>query len=376
MSTAYNETSASLRQRARSGLGADLRTALVAIGVLLGLAALGEAQVVDQSQLTSDGLRAINTNLTQGQTFTVGRDGFLSAVEVSLNDSAARSAPLSLSIWEGSVRRGYVVIPPEGTSAPPLLDPVDVVGTFVDLSAFAIEVAVGEVLELRLRCLESTFFPSAGVALNDLYAGGSATINGSSSTGDLAFKTFVSDDFPPIQEFDQYQPDGVDRNYGIHSGLSRGQTFTAGRSGRLAGVELALSSSVGSADDLEVVLVDVSDDSELARFAIQPQEVNVGSPEYLSPTATVGYIIDFDGHDVHVSEGQQLELQLHSSAPSGQGFAVRGTLANPYPGGAMTNGSGIGGGGDLAFKTIVLGGTVFDDGFESGAVGRWSEIGF
>ena len=356
----------------------DLRAALIALGALVGLVSMGRAQVVDQSQLTSDGLRAINSNLTQGQIFTVGRDGFLSAVEVSVGDNALRTAPLSLSIWEGTVRRGYVVIPNEGTSSPPpSLDPDDIVGTLVDLSPFAIEVAVGDVLELRLRCLEQTFFPSVRVATADVYPGGRATIAGNPSTGDLAFKTFVSEDFPPIQDFDQFQPDGVERFYSISSSLSHGQIFAVGRSGKLVAVELAINRSPLQDDELEFVLVDTDSGSELLRHAIAPDDVNIESPpEYLSPSATEGFLVDLSSYGVSVAEGQVLEMQLHTAAAPGQGYAIRSSLVDSYPRGARTNGQGTSSSGDLAFKTFVVVGPVFDDGFESGAVGRWSESAF
>ena len=135
-----------------------------------------------------------------GQTITVGENGQLTGIELSLGAPPSPDDDLYLEVLrhgDGSpVSAGQVVITAQQIAAaeqPLFLYHAEVLGTYVDLSALAVDVSADDVVEVRLSTANTLGFYDVRVATSNAYAAGHMTIDGAPSGGDLAFKLFVVD---------------------------------------------------------------------------------------------------------------------------------------------------------------------------------------
>jgi hypothetical protein len=181
---------------------------------------------VDQWNRVSTGNTAvISGGQTAGQTFTVGITGLLSGVEFApLLDSSDPSDEITLEVFDslgqslGSTSITAEDFPPGSGVVPAPLSLTEVGPGFFDTASLGIQVQSGEALSFEIRrgeatgvCDQNTSECSSGRVgefcfvdsqcdqsiragtSGDTYAGGTRLVNGLPSTGDLAFKTFVSD---------------------------------------------------------------------------------------------------------------------------------------------------------------------------------------
>ncbi|MEQ1760576.1 MAG: DNRLRE domain-containing protein [Vicinamibacterales bacterium] len=178
---------------------------------LLILTGSAERPVVDQYQLVgSEQNQAVccatsDPLLQRGQVFTVGKQGLLAGVELSLY---AEGVPGSLEISVLSMSGhtdprtapvlGTVLLPVGSQGAAPInLALTSMNATYIDLSSLGIQVQVADVLAIRLQVnaeLPSLWAVRTSI-FTDHYAGGFYYAAGSSffepAIGDAAFKTFV-----------------------------------------------------------------------------------------------------------------------------------------------------------------------------------------
>jgi len=337
---------------------------------------------VDQSQLDgSDQNQAIHSLLSKGQTFEVGINGVLTGIELSLSSSLSLTQDLVVEIIDASggvvdppvlaeVHIGQADLGPEVT----MLSATLITATYIDLEGFGLEVAPGDELGVRLSTaavLPETY--GIRVALADLYPGGSLFSNGVLTViYDAAFKTFVDTvRYPP--EVDQYQLHGWDQTRVIHSGISVGQTFTAGRAGRLDGVELILGASGSGIDDLVIDVLDVTGGvvgaPVLGQIVVSPNDLGNQSGNLDLRTVTTTYL-DISGLGIWIQPGDLLAVRMSTTSVTPDYYTFRLSLDDRYSGGAILNNDNPNPANDLAFKTFVA--TIFTDGFESGDVDAWS----
>lgn len=187
------------------------------LAVLLAAVVISPASasiVIDQNFTTTDdpdngtGLGIVTTSLAQ--TFTVGLDGKLAAVEFNVLQMTATNGDLTVDIRplvgsapdpDASDALASVVVPNGdiGTYGP---SPYSWTSLFVDFSAFGIAVSAGDMLAF---VLSSPLTEEFGVQTDytSAYGGGSrwsqdgdGTAFSELATADLAFKTYVNVDSP------------------------------------------------------------------------------------------------------------------------------------------------------------------------------------
>ena len=355
--------------------------ALLLSAALIPTAADAEA-FVDQSQLNgSEQLRAINSNLSLGQSFTVGADGYLAGVELSLTGTTP-GIILKAKIVDatggvlGSLRLGQAQMsPPDLGSAPEMLDPAQITATYLDFTGFAIPVTVGQELAILLETTAPSPAFAVRIALDsDSYQDGRIISNGSGSTGDLAFKTFVVSELELSEAVDQHQLNGFDQLSIVPTGAS-GQTFTAGADGLLEGIELILSGST-TPEPLLIEILDVTDGLEgapvLGSTTLDGSEV-VSGVQTLHRNEIRGNYIDLSDQQIIVVAGDQLAIRLSTEHVGSPFWSARRALQNLYDGGSFFSNGTFNGGIDLAFKTFVSD-PLFGDDFETGDLSRWAEV--
>lgn len=350
---------------------------------VLGLAATASfAQpVVDQFQLDGDDqTRAVHAATSLAQSFTVGADGFLAGVELSLTGPATAST-LRVKILDAA--GGVLASIPYGeehfrtadlADAPLNLDPSLLTATYVDLTGFAIAVSAGQELAISL---ETTAPATAAFATrisldSDAYTGGSLFSAGSPTSGDMAFKTFTTQ-MELSEIVDQHQLNGFDQSRIITPALDAGQTLVAGATGLLEGVELILGGT-GTSEPLLLEILDttggLADAPVLGQKMIDGGDV-VGGFQALHRNALRATYVDLKSEAIVVVAGDQLGLRLSTDNPGPGQWSVRRAVQNLYsPGVFFIQGSPSSG--DMAFKTFVSD-PVFADDFETGDLSRWSE---
>lgn len=156
---------------------------------------------------------------------------------------------------------------------------------------------------------------------------------------------------------DQFQLDGSEQNFGIHSDSTSGQSFTMGVSGRIDALELTLDAR-GSVADLLVSLIDMSGGDFLAAPELATVSLGgAGLGPFSSPldlgtvTAT---LIDFSSFDVQVAAGDVLGFKLASDVILPEAFVIGVSLSNPYADGVFfSNGAVTVPDRDAAFKVFV-----------------------
>lgn len=156
---------------------------------------------------------------------------------------------------------------------------------------------------------------------------------------------------------DQFQLDGSDQRFGIHSTSTPGQSFTMGVSGRVDGLELSLEGP-SSSDVLNVSLIDLSGGDflaapELATVALTGAGLGP-SPITLDLAAVTATFIDFSGFDLQVTAGDVLGFKLASSVVLPSAFIIRQSVSDPYADGMFfSNGVTSTPDRDVAFKVFV-----------------------
>ena len=165
--------------------------------------------ILDQSQLMADQTVAIHSTISSpvarvGQTFTVGIDGLLDSIELSLSETGSggdlvvnildmSGGDLSLAPSLGGVSIAEMDLGPFVLS----LSATSVTATLIDLSSLGIDVNVVDVLAVDLstsRALPNLYGVRRQIS-SDEYAGGAHFAGNSfisSGADDLAFKTFVT----------------------------------------------------------------------------------------------------------------------------------------------------------------------------------------
>ena len=171
-------------------------------------------------QFQPDGVdRALVIHAAQalGQTVTVGRDGQLSSVELSLSRPLVPDDDLSVEVFLDAdgipVSAGEVVVPSADIpvmGAPFFLQSTEAVATLVDLKPLDISVTSGDVIELRLNTQNTVNFYSVRTTIEDRYPGGRLRLNGIDSSGDMAFKVFVREPGFFEDGFESGRPFGMD----------------------------------------------------------------------------------------------------------------------------------------------------------------------
>jgi hypothetical protein len=184
---------------------------MASIVLLIGIAGRAAGQVVaepiilDQFQLDgSQQNQAIASSRSVGQTFTVGQNGILRSIELSLfalgsgGDLTIEMLDLSGGDLNLAPILGSVSIPPTALGPSPLtLDLNAVTATLIDLSSLGITVSEGDLLAFRLttqRTLPNLYAIRTAI-FSDLYSGGVYFTNNNpegGTLGDAAFKTFVA----------------------------------------------------------------------------------------------------------------------------------------------------------------------------------------
>jgi hypothetical protein len=183
------------------------------------------ASEVDQSHFAYDGGLGIPPQQVIGQTFTVGKPGRLTGIELSLatcNFAPPAGAAYRVDLYKGADLLGSASLPAStfGTAcAPPQLNPLTVGPGYYDFASACISVVAGDQLrfviqkegfpagvctmnmctvgQIGIPCVgdkECEFVSQSAFANQKAsYAGGSVTVNGVPSTSeDLDFKTFVA----------------------------------------------------------------------------------------------------------------------------------------------------------------------------------------
>ena len=143
----------------------------------------------------------IHSTRSVGQTFTVGKAGILTGLELSLSSSGTGLSPLIVEILvvSGGISGAPVVasvsVAQNQLGSPQATLAVDsITATFVDLKPEKLSVGVGDLLAFRLStaAVISDFY-GMQIVLSDLYADGGFFVNdGAAITFDVAFKTFVA----------------------------------------------------------------------------------------------------------------------------------------------------------------------------------------
>jgi hypothetical protein len=171
---------------------------------------------------------------------------------------------------------------------------------------------------------------------------------------------------------DQYQLDGTVNGLN-HSTNPFGQWFTVGRTGTLSWVELSLDSTPGNTEDLLVEVRDVSGGlpgTTLGSVVLAAGDVGPFR-DFLLLDEVTATLVDLRPIGLDVSVGNTLAIWLETGMTSPNGWLVRYASNDPYAAGQMTTASGVNADLDLTFKIFVAE-PLFDDNFESGDTGAWS----
>jgi hypothetical protein len=181
-----------------------LRVAAFVI-VLVGLAATpAGAQVaagLDQYQVDSTVTGLIHSTNSTGQWFTVGFDGVLWAVEISLDSVVSTTEILVVEVYDvsgglpGTLLGSTTVAPGETSPELVQLDPNTVTCTLVPLHNLGRAVVAGDQIGIQLSTGQASPF-GYQVRFNgspDLYPGGQMYSGANPNTdSDLAFKVFIA----------------------------------------------------------------------------------------------------------------------------------------------------------------------------------------
>jgi hypothetical protein len=182
---------------------------------------------VDQSCLATSANVDITSSQQPGQSLKVGAAGQLVGIELALSkcsNQIGSAGSIEIDVFnEGNTNIGKATVATSAIThacAAYPLDASSIVGNYFDLSAACIAVTAGQTLHFVLsevnipagQCDMTTHLCSAGVvgascatggnaacdivygvseSGSNLYANGSATLNGTAQTYDLDFKTFV-----------------------------------------------------------------------------------------------------------------------------------------------------------------------------------------
>lgn len=158
------------------------------------------------------------------------------------------------------------------------------------------------------------------------------------------------------QTVDQYDLAG-DINWAVHSSSDIGQTFTPGTSGRLVGVELALSRCNAPANPLVLEILTVSGGVPQSSPVLASVQIpNASIPLSTPPTSLVlgsvtGTYIDLTGYGIHVQPTRQYAFRL--STAEGVCYATRGDTLGAYTGGQRFTVWTPDPANDLVFKTFL-----------------------
>jgi len=135
---------------------------------------------------------------------------------------------------------------------------------------------------------------------------------------------------------DQYNLTG-DINWAIHSHSDIGQVFTAGITGQLTGIELALGRCLTPTDPMVLEILTTSGGTPLPNPVLASVAIAEASiPLIPSPTALVlgsevGTYVDLTSFGITTQTGVQYTFRL--STAGGNCYAVRGDTVGNYPGG-------------------------------------------
>jgi hypothetical protein len=170
---------------------------------------------------------------------------------------------------------------------------------------------------------------------------------------------------------DQYQLDGSVSGL-LHSTNPVGQWFTVGVDGILWAAEFSIEAVVGTTEDLQVEVVDVS--AGLPGVPLYSTALAVGEVgthfDTLDADQVTSTLIDISPARLEVTAGDQIGIRLTTLEESSRGYKFRFKSSDPYPDGEMLSMSGSNASSDLTFKTFVAI-PIFHDGFENG-LGSWS----
>ncbi len=158
-----------------------------------------EAERLDAYMLEQTLASAVHISRPVGQSFTAGRDGTWSGLELNLSGSANEDLVIDLldmsaGDYETAPSLGTIHIDPGDLGASTTgLNASSIEGTYIDLSALEIQVLEGDELAFSLTtAAEPGASYSVGARYDlDRYEGGTGYVGSSASAGDHVFKTFI-----------------------------------------------------------------------------------------------------------------------------------------------------------------------------------------
>ena len=173
-------------------------------------------------------------------------------------------------------------------------------------------------------------------------------------------------------ELDQYNLTGAVTAVS-HSTTQAGQWFTVGRPGRLAAVELCLSTTAGTTQPLVFEIRDFGGGFPgitLETLTLTPADL-APMVNHLVLDQVTGTLIDLSHLEIDVAIGDRIGFWMATSEPSPNGYIYRIISGNPYPDGEYITATGAIADVDMVFKTFVTG-HIFSDDFETGDTSAWT----
>ena len=212
------------------------------------------------------------------------------------------------------------------------------------------------------------------LALSDAYPAGGLFSDEQPTTGDLAFKTFVTQ-LDPVESVDQYQLNGLDQSRGISDLGSLGQSWRVGKSGLLEGIEMPVDAQPAVTEPLLVEILDIREGLDnavlLGSLELGPDE-SLPKPQVLRLEQVLATYVDLTPLHLFVVEGDELAVRLSTASQAPDFWTLRLALADLYSDGALFGNGGFQTGSDAAFKVFVSE-PLFGDDFETGNLSRWSQ---
>jgi hypothetical protein len=156
---------------------------------------------------------------------------------------------------------------------------------------------------------------------------------------------------------EQIQSDGSDQNQVIHSTRTVAQTFTAGRSGYLAGLEVSLwEMGLGAADDLTLEILDASGgDLSVAPVlgTVTADEGDLGpNPLKLKKPVVTATYFSLSGLGILLQPGDEVAFRFSTTRVLPNRYLLRIALADLYDGGDYFVDDAVADYADAAFKTF------------------------
>jgi len=244
---------------------------------------------------------------------------------------------------------------------PAALDPSSVTATYFDLSERAIWLAAGSAAGFRLTSgTDVAENYGTSFSATDLYPSGSAFIGTVATGSDIAFKTFVGQEFlldDEVERLDQYmlERDGASA---LHSARSIGQSFTAGQAGTLTAMEFEIFPGGSTFPDIVVDILDMTGGDYTTAPSLGSVNVahaDVGPfPVGLNASALTGTVVDLSSLAIDIEPGDALAVSLSTASITPELYAFGFRNVDRYPGGTAFVGPNALPTTDLVFKTFFV----------------------